>query len=404
MMGPLDIAGSFGHVGALIASLLVGFGFGFVLESSGLGDSRKLAGQFYFSEQTVLKVMFTAIVVAALLIGLASGVGLLDLDGIFVNSTHLSPAILGGLIMGVGFIIGGYCPGTSLVSLATGKIDGMFFVGGATFGIFLFGETVGSFREWWTNSGFLGTITLPELFGLSYGVVLFLVVLLALAFFGGAALMHDLLYKPKGTRDLKRAGLGAGALVGAAILAILIGQPTVDQKYEHMSAKYDKQLKERAVQIDPAELFGLMHNHLVRLHIIDVRREADWNVFHLRASEHVSADAILKMGKRLKTLPKNAVFVVVDNDESQVTRAWKRLIALGAVNVYILDGGLNKWLDVYGAVGVHGHHGVHGDHGGHEAHAAASAKPAVAKHEGATTPATAPTPAATPATAPAPAP
>jgi len=57
---------------------------------------------------TVLKVMFTAIVTAMLLIFLASALLLLDFDRLYVNPTYLWPAIVGGLLLGMGFIIGGY--------------------------------------------------------------------------------------------------------------------------------------------------------------------------------------------------------------------------------------------------------------------------------------------------------
>ena len=57
---------------------LVGFAFGFVLESSGFGNSKILAAQFYFRNLTVLKVMFTAIVVAMVLLFGMIGLGLLD--------------------------------------------------------------------------------------------------------------------------------------------------------------------------------------------------------------------------------------------------------------------------------------------------------------------------------------
>ena len=130
---------------------LIGFAFGFTLEISGFGNSKKLAAQFYFKDMTVLKVMFTAIVVAMVLIFSAIAVGLLDYSPIWVNPTYLWPGIVGGLIMGVGFIIGGFCPGTSLVAAATVKIDGVCFVLGGLFGIFLFGETEQYFDEWWNS-------------------------------------------------------------------------------------------------------------------------------------------------------------------------------------------------------------------------------------------------------------
>ena len=139
---PLPLSEIFGHWGAYVVYALVGIAFGYVLEISGFGNSKKLAAQFYFKDMTVLKVMFGAIIVAMVLLFAATAVGLLDYNLVWVNPTYLWPGILGGLIMGFGFIIGGFCPGTSPVSMATGKIDGIFFVLGVAFGIFMFGETV----------------------------------------------------------------------------------------------------------------------------------------------------------------------------------------------------------------------------------------------------------------------
>ena len=93
--------------------------------------------------------------------------------------------VVGGLLLGVGFIIGGYCPGTSLVAMATGKVDGVFFVLGVLTGIFAFGETVSSFALFF-DSSFMGRFTLPELFGLSYGTVVLAIVVFALLLFWGA--------------------------------------------------------------------------------------------------------------------------------------------------------------------------------------------------------------------------
>ena len=125
---PLPLSEIFGHWGSYIVYAIIGFAFGYVLELSGFGNSKKLAAQFYFKDMTVLKVMFGAIIVAMLLVFGATAVGLLDYNLIWVNPTYLWSGIVGGLIMGFGFIIGGFCPGTSLVSMATGKIDGIFFI------------------------------------------------------------------------------------------------------------------------------------------------------------------------------------------------------------------------------------------------------------------------------------
>ena len=159
-----------GKYGAYLVFLVIGFAFGFALEIAGFGNSKKLAAQFYFTEMTVLKVMFTAIVVAMVLIYGASAIGLLDVNLIWVNPTYLWPGIVGGVIMGIGFILGGFCPGTSLVALATLKVDGVFYVLGVFFGIFLFGETVDLFDIFW-NSSYMGRLTLDQVFGIPAGWV-----------------------------------------------------------------------------------------------------------------------------------------------------------------------------------------------------------------------------------------
>jgi hypothetical protein len=113
------------HPGSLLyflVFLLIGMAFGTILEMSGFGDSRKLAAQFYFKDMTVLKVMFTAIVVAAVLIFLSNSLGLLNYDRLWVNPTFLYPEIVGGLIMGVGFIGGSFDPQVGWDPLCVGRI------------------------------------------------------------------------------------------------------------------------------------------------------------------------------------------------------------------------------------------------------------------------------------------
>ncbi|MEZ4610346.1 MAG: YeeE/YedE thiosulfate transporter family protein [Caldilineaceae bacterium] len=161
-MAPFPLEVLYGKPVAYTVFLLIGVAFGAVLEMSGFGNSPKLARQFYFKEMTVLKVMFMGIVVAMLLIFWATAMGWLNYNLIWVNPTYLWPGIVGGLIMGVGFIIGGFCPGTSLVAAATLKLDGIFFALGTLTGIFFFGETVQYFETFW-NSSYMGRFTLPQL-------------------------------------------------------------------------------------------------------------------------------------------------------------------------------------------------------------------------------------------------
>lgn len=343
---PLTLSTALGHWGQYIVYALIGFAFGYVLESAGFGNSLKLAGQFYFKDMTVLKVMFGAIVTAMVLIFAASGLGLLDYNLIYVNTTYLWPDIVGGLIMGVGFIIGGFCPGTSLVAMATRKIDGLFFVLGGLFGIFLFGETVDSFAGFW-NSSYLGRLTLQDWLGLPVGVVVLGIVLMALFMFWGGEHLERIF----GGRDLKREPkariAGAALLALAAAALIFIGQPTTDDKWQALAPEKEPLLAERAVQIHPGELLDSLHNDALKVVLLDVRSEADYNLFHIAGAQRVALDALPDRIPALLLEPANTLFVTISNDETAATAAWKLLTAESVPNAYILEGGINGWLDTF---------------------------------------------------------
>ena len=129
MNAPFYKFGLFGDHLSLVVAFLVGIAFGFFLERAGFGSGRKLAAQFYLTDLTVFKVMFTAIVTAMVGVFYLSWMGVVDLSLIYLGNTYLLPQIVGGLILGVGFVVGGYCPGTSCVAGATGRIDAFFFLG-----------------------------------------------------------------------------------------------------------------------------------------------------------------------------------------------------------------------------------------------------------------------------------
>ena len=120
------------------SALLVGGLFGFVLENAGFGSPCKLTGQFRLRDWSVLKVMFTAIVVAALGLYLLRLAGWLEADAVFVPTSLLVAAAMGGVLVGGGFAVGGYCPGTSVVGLFSGRLDALVFIVGLVLGTFAF--------------------------------------------------------------------------------------------------------------------------------------------------------------------------------------------------------------------------------------------------------------------------
>ena len=185
MNAPFYKFGLFGLDLSLVVAFVIGIGFGFMLERGGFGSARILAAQFYLGNMRVLKVMFTAILTAMLGVYYLSVIGFVDLSLIYISTTYLVPQVLGGLILGVGFVIGGYCPGTSMVAFSTGKIDGLVYILGVAAGIFVFGEMY-PLIEGFVNSTDMGSETLPSFFNISYGLVVFLVVVMAIGAFAAA--------------------------------------------------------------------------------------------------------------------------------------------------------------------------------------------------------------------------
>jgi len=168
-----------------VVAILLGVGMGVFLERAGFGSAKKLVSQFYLNDMTVFKVMFMAIITAMTGIYLSSVVGFLDMEKVSVVGTYLVPQIVGGLLLGVGFVVGGYCPGTGVVAAATGKIDGMLFILGVFLGTFVYGE-VSPWVNDFANSSSLGQITLYEISGIPYGVLVVAIICVALAGFWGA--------------------------------------------------------------------------------------------------------------------------------------------------------------------------------------------------------------------------
>jgi uncharacterized membrane protein YedE/YeeE len=169
---------------SLPVAFAIGAAFGFTLERAGLGDAKKLAGQFYLKDFTVLKVMFSAIVTAMLGAFWLGWLGVIDLAAIYVPETFLAPQIVGGLIFGVGFVVAGLCPGTSCVAAASGRGDGLATVGGLLAGVLFTGLAMPLIGAFYVSTAY-GAFTLPQLTGAPHGVVVGAIVLIALMVFAG---------------------------------------------------------------------------------------------------------------------------------------------------------------------------------------------------------------------------
>ncbi|MBK9246499.1 MAG: YeeE/YedE family protein [Burkholderiales bacterium] len=169
----------------LLLALPLGFGFGWFLERAGFGSSCRLCAQFYLYDMTVLKVMFTAIITAMVGLWAFSAAGLLDLSMVYLTPTSIGAQLAGGVLLGAGFIVGGYCPGTAVTAAASGSGDGYVYIGGFMAGLLFYALAFVGLEEW-ANAASIGEMTLPQAFGVPYGAVVLGVVVMAGLMFAGA--------------------------------------------------------------------------------------------------------------------------------------------------------------------------------------------------------------------------
>ena len=227
---PNDVFGT--NAGYLIGTV-VGIAFGFVLERAGFGRARNLAAQFYLTDTRVLKVMFSAIVTALVGMALLSGIGLLDLSQITVPETYLWPQLVGGLLLGAGFIVSGYCPGTGAVAAASGNLDGAVAIGGVMLGSLAFGFGYAPLERFY-KSGSMGVVRIDQLLGVPTAVVAAAVVAMAVGAFLGAEKLERIFSRragelaPESPGRVKVrvfGGFAATAVVALVVLALPARKP-----------------------------------------------------------------------------------------------------------------------------------------------------------------------------------
>jgi hypothetical protein len=200
-MGPISSMVTMPEWLDLLIALLIGTGFGFALEQAGFSSSRKLVGMFYGYDTTVIKVFFTAAIVALVGSQFLSYFGLLNLNQVFVNEYYVYAAIVGGVIMGAGFIMGGFCPGTGLSALSIGKIDALFYVIGGFTGAFLFAETYPWIQNL-ANGSFKGPVKIDDALGIPTGIFILLLIAAAAVMFWIGELAEKRFARPDITGEI----------------------------------------------------------------------------------------------------------------------------------------------------------------------------------------------------------
>jgi len=322
----------------LVVAVLIGFAFGFVLERAGFGRGDKLAAQFYFYDMTVFKVMFSAIVTAMLGVMVASGVGLVDLKVLSegaVSTTYLWSMIIGGVLLGFGFIISGYCPGTSAVAASSGSLDGLFTFLGVIGGSMLYAEAYPVLGKLY-GLGDKGQLFLYDLLKVPAPVVAMAVTVMALAMFLGAEKVERIMARRRGDdtplqaqagrpKRLAFSVLGAAALVALGTLAL-------------PAAPRAAIPRATARPISQPQLARRVVDQPWTLRILDVRARKSCEVKRIPGAECAPIKTLGELGLPYASGERDLVLVATR------TLGQVPVAALGyRGKVLVLDGGFDGW-------------------------------------------------------------
>jgi rhodanese-related sulfurtransferase len=340
-MGPL-VPEVIGNELNLVVALFIGIAFGFILEQAGFSTSKKLVGLFYGYDFTVLRVFFTAGVTAMIGVVTLNHFGLLDISLVYVNPTFLWSAIVGGLIMGVGFVVGGYCPGTSLCGAAIGKIDAMIFVAGSFLGVLLFAEGYPVFEGLYKAADW-GSPRIFEVLGMSQSLFAFLLTAIAVGAFWMATLIENKVNgkaNPEFSSKPLYYGLTAIALV-IGLTAFVMPDRRDAMLSQVADAKYTANYSVNMITSD--ELAFRLIDDDKDLQIIDLRSQKEFDSMALPKSNHFTLENIFEKDLHNILSIKHKRNIFIADDEVSAKKGAVLAENLGYENVFVLKGGLNQF-------------------------------------------------------------
>lgn len=320
----------------LIVALIAGIGFGFVLEQAGFSSTKKLVGLFYGYDFTVLKVFFTAGVTAMIGVLLFGRIGILDLSLIYINPTFLWSALVGGAIMGLGFIIGGFCPGTSVCAASIGKLDGLAFVFGSGLGVLVFVEGYPMFEKIYLAEAW-GPVLINEKLGMSKIVFGFLLTAIAFIAFFLTRIIEKRVNNDQSKLPKRRVYAYVSA-VGFAF-AVLIIIAIIPDSNSRLEAKINAALSQNnltSVEVPADKLASEIVNNYYRINIIDVRTPEAFKAYHLPFAINIPVE---KMSDRQwsKILDqKHKVNYFYADDQKIAKKGYLKAGFLGKAENYIL--------------------------------------------------------------------
>lgn len=323
-----------------IVALVIGIFFGAILEQAGFSSTKKLVGLFYGYDFTVLRVFFTAGIVAMIGVMALNYYGLLDMNLVYINPTFFWSALVGGAIMGLGFVVGGFCPGTSFCAAAIGKIDAMIFIVGAFLGVLIFGETYAIWEPLFKAADW-GAPRIFETLGMSQSLFAFLLTAMAVAAFIVTQIIEHRVNKIE-THKLNLKPYYVSILIIGGIVAL--SSFTFPERKAELLANSEKVEISNVEKMSVDEFaYRIMDEYDNKLQIIDFRNQKDVEAFSLPKAVLFNLDNLFEKEPKNMLRLKHKINVFIAEDEATAIKYANIANELGYKRIKVLDGGLQKF-------------------------------------------------------------
>ena len=341
MTGTLYATGMLETCTGFMMAGLIGILFGFFLEQAGFGSSRKMTAVFYFKDMAVLKVMLTAVVVAMVGYNYLVALGLLSPAQVHMPETFWLAQSIGGVIFGAGFVMGGWCPGTALVGLASAKLDALVFLIGVLLGAVIFNELFPFIQPLYEGTA-AGRIFLYDTLNVPREAFIFVLCLFAVAVFAGSTRLENRTGLLRGAHagGLKNSGIAALILlIGAGgLFAVPRQTPTTGAEVGGGSIRTNFRAARAKDRISALDLSERIMKGDMGLLLVDLRNPEAYHRFHLRGAVNVPIDML---GTRTDAvLPRYKTIVLYGGETAGAEQAWLKLRDWGWNDVLVLSGGI----------------------------------------------------------------
>jgi rhodanese-related sulfurtransferase len=270
--------------------------------------------------------------------------GLIDINLIYINPTFLWSAIIGGIIMGLGFVVGGFCPGTSVCAAAIGKIDALIFIVGAFLGVIIFAEGYTVFKPLYIASN-LGIPRFFETLGISQNVFAFIMVIFALTAFWITSIIEN---KVNGVK--KEPIRFTPYYIGIAFIGLLLAASAFffPEKRASMAQLVEDENFVQSYDVktltpDEFALCLIKSQECDKLEVFDFRSEQEYKKMSLPKSTLFTFDNLFEKEPNILLNLKHKEKVFVANDEMSERKMAIVAAELGFKGIFILKGGLDNF-------------------------------------------------------------